>query len=90
MQSSIYQNALKFRDQNITSVDSYEKFKEVLETKGGFIRAYWDGTIETEQRIKDETKATIRCIPINEEPKAGICIYSGKPSSQEVIFAKAY
>ncbi len=90
MQSSIYQKALKFRDQNITSVDSYEKFKEVLETKGGFIRAHWDGTIETEQRIKDETKATIRCIPLNEESKAGICIYSGKPSSQEVIFAKAY
>ena len=90
MQNSIYQNALMFRDQNITSVDSYKKFKEVLETKGGFIRAHWDGSIETEQRIKDETKATIRCIPLNEESKAGICIYSGKPSSQEVIFAKAY
>ncbi len=90
MQSNIYQKALNFRDQNSTTVDSYEKFKEVLKTKGGFVRAHWDGTIETEQRIKDETKATIRCIPINEESKAGICIYSGKPSSQKVIFAKAY
>ncbi len=90
MHNSIYQKALKFRDQNITTVDSYENFKEVLDTRGGFVRAHWDGTIETEQRIKDETKATIRCIPINEEAKAGICIYSGKSSSQQVIFAKAY
>lgn len=90
MQNNIYQKALKFRDQNITTVDSYQKFKEVLDTKGGFVRAHWDGTAETEQRIKDETKATIRCIPINEETRAGICIYSGKSSSQEVIFAKAY
>ncbi|TDI72349.1 MAG: proline--tRNA ligase [Bacteroidetes bacterium] len=90
MQNNIYQKALKFRDQNITTVDSYKKFKEVLYTKGGFVRAHWDGTAETEQRIKDETKATIRCIPINKETRAGICIYSGKSSSQEVIFAKAY
>ena len=90
MQIIIYQKALNFRNQHTTMVDSYEDFKEVLETKGGFVRAHWDGTSETEQRIKDETKATIRCIPINEEGKAGTCIYSGKSSRQEVIFAKAY
>ncbi len=90
MQKSIYQKAFDFRNQNITTVDSYEYFKEVLKTKGGFIRAHWDGTSETEQRIKDETKATIRCIPIGEQAEEGTCIYSGKPSRQEVIFAKAY
>ena len=90
MQISIYQKALNFRNRHTTMVDSYDDFKEVLETKGGFVRAHWDGTSETEQQIKDETKATIRCIPINEEAKAGTCIYSGKSSRQEVIFAKAY
>jgi prolyl-tRNA synthetase len=90
MQIGIYQKALNFRNQHTTMVDSYEDFKDVLETKGGFVRAHWDGTSETEQRIKDETKATIRCIPINEEAKEGTCIYSGKTSHQEVIFAKAY
>ena len=90
MQIGIYKKALEFREENITVVDSYEEFKEVLENKGGFIRAHWDGSAETEKRIKDETKATIRCIPINDDIQAGNCIYSGNPSKQEVIFAKAY
>ena len=90
MQTSIYNKAFNFREDHITSVDSYDQFKEVLNTKGGFIRAHWDGTAETELRIKEETKATIRCIPLHEEEQAGNCIYSGKPSNQQVIFAKAY
>ena len=90
MQQSIYNKALEYRASNTTSVSSYEDFKEVLKSKGGFIRAHWDGTAETEQRIKDETKATIRCIPLNEDATAGECIYSGKASKQQVIFAKAY
>jgi prolyl-tRNA synthetase len=90
IQHTIFSKALKFREDNITSVDSYHEFKQVLETKGGFIKAHWDGTPETELKIKEETKATIRCIPLNEEPRAGACVYSGKPSEQQVIFAKAY
>jgi prolyl-tRNA synthetase len=72
------------------TVDSYEEFKKVLETKGGFISAHWDGTSETEELIKQETKATIRCIPLNNKQENGVCIYSGKPSTQRVLFAKAY
>ena len=90
IQESIFQKALLYRDQHITQVDSYEEFKEVLQNKGGFIKAHWDGTAETETKIKEETKATIRCIPLNQEKVPGTCIYSGKPSEQTVIFAKAY
>ncbi len=90
IQDSIYRKALKYRDQHITDVDSYEAFKSVLETKGGFVRAHWDGTANTEQRIKEETKATIRCIPLDQRQEPGTCIYSGEPSQQRVIFAKAY
>lgn len=90
IQQNIYQKALKFRDDHITPVNSYDEFKEVLETKGGFISAHWDGTDETESKIKDETKATIRCIELNQKEEAGTCIYSGKPSNGRVIFAKAY
>ena len=90
MQDDIFKKALTYRDQNITTVNSYEEFKEVLESKGGFIKAHWDGTAETELKIKEETKATIRCIPINEEAVAGNCVYTGKPSAQQVFFAKAY
>lgn len=90
IQDNIYQKALKFREESTTSVDSYKEFKEVLDTKGGFVLAHWDGTAETEAKIKEETKATIRCIPINNELSAGTCIYSGKPSTQRVIFARAY
>ncbi|MBT0551867.1 proline--tRNA ligase [Riemerella anatipestifer] len=90
IQKAIYSKALKFRDENITKVDSYEEFKEVLETKGGFILAHWDGTEEEEERIKEETKATIRCIPLEGEKEEGVSMISGKPSKQRVLFAKAY
>jgi len=90
IQRNIYEKAAAYRDTHITKVDSYEAFKEVLENKGGFISAHWDGTTATEDRIKDETKATIRCIPIDSENEAGSCIVSGKPSLRRVLFAKAY
>ena len=90
IQNSIYQNALNYREEHTTKVDSYDEFKEVLESKGGFVSAHWDGTAETEEKIKDETKATIRCIPLNAEEEEGTCIYSGKPSGRRVLFAKAY
>jgi len=90
IQNSIYEKALKFRSDNITMVNSYSEFKQVLEEKGGFIAAHWDGTAETEKRIKEETKATIRCIPLNNKQEDGVCILTGKPSTQRVLFAKAY
>jgi prolyl-tRNA synthetase len=90
MQCSIYQKALAFREANTTKVDDYQTFKEVLDGKGGFIAAHWDGTPETEEKIKDETKATIRCIPLDAPEEAGQCMYTGKPSSRRVIFARAY
>lgn len=90
IQSNIYQRALTFRDNVTTQVDSYEEFKKVLDEKGGFISAHWDGTQETEAAIKEETKATIRCIPLDAKEEAGTCMYSGKPSSRRVLFARAY
>ncbi len=90
IQKNIYQKAYDYREGHITPVDSYEEFKKVLEGKGGFISAHWDGTIETEDRIKEETKATIRCIPINVKKEEGSCMVTGKPSSHRVLFAKAY
>lgn len=90
IQKTIFQKAVDFRTEKTTKVDTYDEFKEVLATKGGFILAHWDGTPETEQRIKEETKATIRCIPFDGEKEEGTCIYSGKPSSQRVLFALAY
>ena len=90
IQANIYEKALKYRESQITFVDSYEEFKNVLEEKGGFIAAHWDGSAETEERIKEETKATIRCIPINAETEQGNCMVTGKPSSKRVLFAKAY
>jgi prolyl-tRNA synthetase len=90
IQRSIYQKALAFREANITKVDNYQTFKEVLDGKGGFISAHWDGTPETEEKIKDETKATIRCIPLDAPEEAGQCMYTGKPSNRRVIFARAY
>lgn len=89
IQENLYNNAVDFREENIHTVDSYDEFKSVLEEKGGFIYAHWDGTEETEEQIKQETKATIRCIPFG-KPKAGECMVSGKPSVQRVVFAKAY
>ncbi|MDT8415731.1 MAG: proline--tRNA ligase [Flavobacteriaceae bacterium] len=90
IQTTLFQKAASYRDSHITPVDDYTKFKELLETKGGFLAAHWDGTPETEEAIKQETKATIRCIPIGNTQENGQCIYSGKPSTQRVLFAKAY
>jgi prolyl-tRNA synthetase len=90
IQNNIYQKALDFRDSNITQVDSYQEFKNTLDSKPGFVLAHWDGTTETELKIKEETKATIRCIPLDNKLEDGICIYSGKPSNQRVLFARAY
>jgi prolyl-tRNA synthetase len=90
IQQNIFNRAFKFRSENTTSVDSYDEFKKVLDEKGGFILAHWDGSSETEEKIKEETKATIRCLPLEGEKESGKCIYSGKPSAQRVIFARAY
>ena len=90
IQESIFKKALDFRDSHITKVDTFEEFKSVLETKTGFISAHWDGTHETEDKIKELTKATIRCIPLDQPAEEGLCIYSGKPSVARVLFAKAY
>lgn len=90
IQDNIYNKALTFRDEHIIEVNSYDEFKQVLEEKGGFISAHWDGTVETEKRVKEETKATIRCIPLDSKEEEGVCIFTGKPSKQRVLFAKAY
>ena len=90
IQSSLFNRAKKYMDVHTTTVDDYDSFKKVIEEKGGFILAHWDGTIETEQRIKEETKATIRNIPLDSPEEDGVCVYSGKPSRQRVLFAKAY
>ena len=90
IQVNLWTKALNHRSENITEVEDYDTFKEVLEQKGGFISAHWDGTAETEDRIKEETKATIRCIPLDHKIEEGSCIYSGKPSKGRVLFAKAY
>jgi len=90
IQENLYTKALNFRDEHITKVDTFEEFKEVLENKGGFISAHWDGTIKTEKEIKTLTKASIRCIALDAENEEGKCILTGKPSSKRVLFAKAY
>ena len=90
IQESLFKKALNFRNEHITEVDNFDEFKTVLETKTGFISAHWDGTNETEDKIKALTKATIRCIPLEGEVKEGVCVYTGKPSKRRVLFAKAY
>ena len=90
MQESLFEKAKKFRDQNITQVDNFADFKKVLKEKGGFVLAHWDGSVSTEEAIKKETKASIRCIPFNSQKKEGKCVYSGKISEMRVLFAKAY
>jgi prolyl-tRNA synthetase len=90
IQNNLYNKALKRTEEMTTVVNSYDEFKEVLDTKGGFVVAHWDGTPETEELIKQETKATIRCIPLNNKLEEGTCIYSGKPSIQRVVFARSY
>tara|TARA_R110002096_G_scaffold436050_1_gene666137 strand:+ start:79762 stop:81240 length:1479 start_codon:yes stop_codon:yes gene_type:complete len=90
IQQNLFAKALKHRSENSTKVDSWDEFKEVINGKGGFVLAHWDGSSETEEKIKQETKATIRCIPLDAEVEEGECVYTGKPSSKRVIFAKAY
>lgn len=90
IQDNLHQRALTFREEHTTRVDNFEEFKKVLKEKGGFISAHWDGTSETEERIKELTKATIRLIPFDVEKEAGECVLTGKPSTQRVLFAKAY
>ena len=90
IQENIYKKAKDFRTENTYEVNTYEEFKSQLEKTGGFISAHWDGTAETEEKIKEETKATIRCIPLDAKEESGKCIYSGKPSNKRVLFAKAY
>ena len=89
IQANIYQKALDYREQHTITVDSYEEFKEKIE-EGGFILAHWDGTPETEEKIKAETKATIRCIPLLGDKTPGKCMVTGRPSAQRVLFARAY
>jgi prolyl-tRNA synthetase len=90
IQSNLFTRALNYRDTHITEANSFEEFKDLLENKGGFISAHWDGTPETEEKIKDLTKATIRCVPLDVKEEAGSCVFSGKPSGRRVLFAKAY
>ncbi len=90
IQSAIFKKAFDFREANITNADTYEEFVSLLDNKGGFIAAHWDGTPETEEKIKEQTKATIRCIPLNNKQEEGKCILTGKASSQRVLFARAY
>ena len=90
IQESMYKKALAYRDEHITRADTLQEFEHLLDTKGGFILAHWDGTAETEEAIKDKTKATIRCIPLDAAEEEGKCIFSGKPSHQRVLFARAY
>jgi prolyl-tRNA synthetase len=89
IQASIYNRALKFREENTFTVDTWEEFQEKIEN-GGFLLAHWDETSETEEQIKELTKATIRCIPLNAPEEDGVCVFSGKPSKRRVIFARAY
>lgn len=90
IQTDLYTKALNFRNEHITEVNTWDEFVDVLENKTGFILAHWDGTPETEEKIKDLTKATIRCIPLDQKEEVGICILTGKPSTKRVLFAKAY
>lgn len=90
IQESLFRRALEQRNKSVHDVSDYEEFKRVLDEKGGFVRAHWDGTTETEKLIKEETKATIRCIPLNNPQEEGRCVKTGKPSKQRVLFARAY
>ena len=89
IQSNLLQKAMTFREENTREIDSYEEFKKEID-KGGFFLAHWDGTPETEERIKEETKATIRCMALDRKEEPGLCRVTGKPSAGRVIFAKAY
>jgi prolyl-tRNA synthetase len=90
IQLNIYAKAKKFRETHTTRVDSYDEFKRVLDNEAGFVLAHYDGTSETEERIKDETKATVRCLALNEPDEDGVCMVTGKPSTRRAYFARAY
>jgi prolyl-tRNA synthetase len=90
IQEEMFERALNYRDTHITEVNDFEEFKLILDGKGGFVSAHWDGTAETEEKIKDLTKATIRCLPLDRVEQAGTCVFTGKPSTGRVLFAKAY
>ncbi|NML37938.1 proline--tRNA ligase [Chitinophaga sp. G-6-1-13] len=90
IQQQLFTKALTYRDEHITRVDTFEEFQKVLDEKTGFVSAHWDGTAETEEKIKELTKATIRCIPLDNPQEAGTCVFSGKPSKERVLFARAY
>ena len=90
IQENMFNKALSFRKEHITEVDTFEEFKEAIKTKGGFVSAHWDGTSETEDKIKELTKATIRCIPLKNKIESGTCVFTGEKSTQRVLFAKAY
>ncbi|RAJ72818.1 prolyl-tRNA synthetase [Chitinophaga dinghuensis] len=90
IQQNLFNKAKSYRDEHITRVDTFEEFKQVLDGKAGFVSAHWDGTSETEEKIKELTKATIRCIPLNNPQEEGVCILTGKPSKERVLFARAY
>jgi prolyl-tRNA synthetase len=90
IQDAIYNKALNFREEMTTEVNSWNEFEKLIEEKGGFLSAHWDGTNETEEKIKELTKATIRCIPLNRKEESGKCILSGNPSQGRVYFARAY
>lgn len=90
IQKNLFDRARQYRDEHITPANNWEEFVNLLDTKGGFIAAHWDGTPETEEAIKEKTKATIRCIPLDTTPEEGVCVLTGKPSTQRVLFARAY
>ena len=90
IQQAMFRKALLYRDAHITPADSWDEFERLLDEKGGFISAHWDGTPESEEAIKEKLKATIRCIPLNNPQEEGVCIFSGKPSRERVLFARAY
>ena len=90
IQSDLFNRAVKFREEHTSEVENFDDFKSVVEEKGGFVSAHWDGTTETELKIKELTKATIRCIPNEGELSSGKCVLTGKPSERKVLFAKAY
>ena len=90
IQENMFNKAKTNRDDQITKADSWDEFEKLLDEKGGFISAHWDGTVETEETIKGKTKATIRCIPLRNQAESGKCILTGKPSPQRVLFARAY
>ena len=90
IQKNIFNKALRFREENTRYVDRWDQFVDTLDNEGGFIYAHWDGTTETEEKIKELTKSTIRCIPLNSKDEEGKCILTGKPSARRVLFARAY